>query len=371
MNETDFLIIGGGISGTTAAETLRAEDSSSKITILEADKHPLYSKVQIPHYIKGVKEREQIFLRSFESYKEKNIEFFINQEVAKIILEENSVITSQGEKYSYKKLLITTGGNSKKLNKYKNEHYMQTIEDADQIIKDLQNKKEGVVIGSGFISLEFLDIFLKNNLNTTLCVSKNGFWGSILDKRISEIIENCLKKSGVIINTDTTPDFIERDDTFLGVGIGIDVNKKLFSECGLRFENGLIADSTLKTNYENIYTAGDLASFESKKLDRRVKYGNWTNAIMSGKCAAGNMLGKNQNYDTLSSYSISLQNLSIVFLGFTGLDEHTSITTEVIAEAEGAQFFIRNGKLDGCVLVNRSLDRKKYQEMIESRINFG
>lgn len=367
MNESDFLIIGGGIAGTTAAETIRSENPTATITVLEADKYPLYSKVQIPHYIKGLKTREQIFLRSFESYKEKNIEFLINKTVTKILPKENTVITSTGENFSYKKLLITTGGDSKKLNKYKNEHYMQTIDDADGIIKDLNGAKKGVVIGSGFISLEFLEIFLKSNLPTTLCVSAKGFWGSILDKRISEIIENCLRKNGVTINTGTTPDFIEQENVFLGVGIGIDTNKNFFLDCGLSFENGLVADSTLKTNFENIYVAGDLANFESKKLRRRVRYGNWTNAIMSGKCAAANMLSKNQDYDTLSSYSISLENLSVVFLGFTGVDAQTQVQTEVNSDVSGAQFFIRDGKLDGCVLVNRSLDRKKYQAIIESR----
>lgn len=370
MENVDFLIIGGGIAGTTAAETIRTENPTARIVIVEDEKYPLYSRVQIPYYLRGIKTREQIFLRTLESYKEKSIEYLINKTVISLNTWNSTLATSDCDVFHYGKLLITTGGSPKKLNKYKNEHSMQTIDDADKILEDVKKAKKGVVIGSGFIALEFLETFLHYSLEAYICISKEGFWANFLSPEASKCISSILSQKGAKVYFGDTPDFLNDTDVMIGTGIGLDISKPFFKDSGLTFDGGLVTDHTLKTNIENVYAAGDVAKFYSKKLDRYVRYGNYTNALVSGKYAGLNMLGKDQTYDTLSAYSISSDKLSIVFLGFAGIDEFTQTKTKVLSETECIQFFIRKGKLDGCILINRSQDRKAYQSVIESRSDF-
>ena len=366
----DYLVIGGGIAGTTAAETLRTQDQASSIVILENEAHPLYSRVQIPYYLRGIKTRSDIFLRTLENYQEKNITYQTNKEVTGLDTSTKTVTTSDNQTYTYKKLLITTGGSPKKLNKYKKEHSMQTVEDADNILADIKTAKSGVVVGSGFIALEFMETFMHHGLPTSLCVSKDGFWSSFLAKEVSDVILRVTSNRGVAVHRGTTPDFIDASDTIVGTGIGIDVSRSFIQKSGLHFDLGLVCDEFLRTVVPEVFVAGDLAKFFSKKLNRLVKYGNWTNALMSGKTAALNMLSIPTPYDNLSAYSIKPQGLAIVFLGFAGIDDKTVTKTEVYSDTECAQFFIRDGKLDGCILVNKSLDRAKYQAIIESREPF-
>ena len=370
MENVDYLIIGGGISGTSAAETIRQEDQNSKIVILEDEKYPLYSRVQIPYYLRNVKTREQIFLRDFESYKTKNIEYLTQKFVVSLNLSESIVKTSDGESYNFKKLLLTTGGSPKKLNKYPNEHSMQTIEDADRIYEDIKKAKKGIIIGSGFIALEFLETFLYHKLDTSLCVNKDGFWANFLSKEVSNCILSVISKRGVKVYYGDVPEIPDSPDVIVGTGIGIDVSRDFIKSSGLKFDMGIVADSKLKTSADNVYAAGDVVKFFSTKLDRYVKYGNWTNAAISGKYAGFNLLGKDLAYDNLSAYSIKPEGLSIVFLGFAGTDENTVTKTKVYSETECAQFFIRNGKLDGCILINKSIERSTYQRIIESREDF-
>jgi NAD(P)H-nitrite reductase large subunit len=65
-----YLIIGGGIAGTTAAEELRRIDAEAEITIITGERHTLYSRVLLPRYIKGTLPREKCFLRKENWYDE-------------------------------------------------------------------------------------------------------------------------------------------------------------------------------------------------------------------------------------------------------------------------------------------------------------
>src|SRR3990167_423696 len=110
MESADYLVIGGGIAGTTAAETLREEDPRAKIAILEAEPHVLYSRVLIPKYIKGQIQKDALFLRKISDYAEKNIDFYPSAKVSKINPERRETILENGQIFSYKKLLIASGG---------------------------------------------------------------------------------------------------------------------------------------------------------------------------------------------------------------------------------------------------------------------
>ncbi|MEK7595658.1 MAG: NAD(P)/FAD-dependent oxidoreductase [Patescibacteria group bacterium] len=377
MKSYDYLIIGGGVSGVTAAETLRENDEQATIAIVDAEANTLYSRVQIPHYIKGVKERSQIFLRSSKDYDDKKIDLLLKKAAISVDTEQKIIKTNDASEFTYKKLLLTTGGTPKKLNKHKNELYMHTIEDADALKAVLTAPtlpERGIVIGSGFIATELVEAFKHYGLETHLCVAEKGFWANFLSPEVSSMITKLLSESGVIVHygdRDLLSLDIDSSNSVTGVGIGLDVSETIFSQAGVKFDGGLVTDEFLKTNVTDVFASGDVVKFFSKKLNRQVKYGNWSNALVSGRFAALNMLGLDTSYDQLSSYSTSARGVSIVFLGFSGMDEKTITKTKVLSNREAIQFFIREGKLDGCILINRALDRKEYSEIIEARRDFN
>ena len=73
MENVDYLIIGGGISGVSAAETIRTEDQKSRVAIVTNETQPLYSRVRLPYYLRKIKTRDEMFLRSFDDFKTKGI----------------------------------------------------------------------------------------------------------------------------------------------------------------------------------------------------------------------------------------------------------------------------------------------------------
>src|SRR3989344_3706495 len=116
MQQVDYLIIGGGIAGTTCAETLRSLDADAKIAILDRERHPLYSKVLIPAYLKGKIAREKIFLRNVVQYQSQNIDLYTETVVAAVDTVKKEVLTRDNKQFTYQKLLVASGGTPKKLN---------------------------------------------------------------------------------------------------------------------------------------------------------------------------------------------------------------------------------------------------------------
>src|SRR3989344_2124824 len=159
MRKAQYLIIGGGIAGTTAAEFIRMNDPSGSITIVMEEPETLYSRVLLPHYLRDQVLYERLYVRKPESYTEKNIDLIKGVRADKVNTQNNQVELSSGDIIEYEKLLVASGG---KVNRFdvpgkdlKGVTYLRTIKDIKGI-KELMNKaKNGAVIGGGFIGIEY------------------------------------------------------------------------------------------------------------------------------------------------------------------------------------------------------------------------
>ena len=131
-----YLIIGSGISGTSAAEELRKLDADCEITILSTEQHRLYSRVLLPRYIKGTLPRERCFLKRETWYEEQNIKCVFGVRVTELNVAKHQVSTSDGRIFTFDKLLVATSGD---LLKFPNElpgiSYLRTIDDADYFLE--------------------------------------------------------------------------------------------------------------------------------------------------------------------------------------------------------------------------------------------
>ena len=78
MKNSDYLIVGGGVAGTTAAEFIRMGDSEGSITIITEEPERLYSRVMMPHFLRDQVPFERLYVRKPEQYEEKNVELLTN-----------------------------------------------------------------------------------------------------------------------------------------------------------------------------------------------------------------------------------------------------------------------------------------------------
>lgn len=389
MNSVDYLIIGGGIAGTTAAETIRAHDASVSVAIVEREPHSLYSRVLIPHYCKKKIERERLFLRTTADYEKQHIGFYLDAATVGCDFERHEVTALVGETkskeiFSYKKLLLATGGVPKPLPASLSFGdavpmlRMQTLGDADAIVDAMAGAltKEAAVLGEGFIAMEFIETFFINGFRVhALC--RGGLFG---EKRLgvqgARMLEELYQKQGIRFYKNIKDEEIARRDVWLaeknkpfpiavvGAGIGLARSLDIFS--ALKTNRGIVANECLQTSNPDVYTAGDVAEWFDSIKGQYTVVGNWTNAFLQGRVAALNMLGQKTPLRVVPTYSITNFGVKLTIVG--DIEEGDNVWEEVgtVVRPFLRRVVFQNGKTIGGVLINQFSDKTRLVSLVEA-----
>ncbi len=387
MKKYKYIIIGSGIAGTTAAETIREKDKKGSLAILGNEKYPLYSRVLLPNYIKDIVPREKVFLRDENFYRQKNIDTFFGCEV-KSIDTKNKIVFSENEyEFSYEKLLIASGG---RVNKMQIEGiddedlcYFQTIDDADKIKEKMKNSKKALVLGSSFIALELAQAFSKNKMKVGMFIRGDRFWKNIFDQESSNILVDNLKKHDISLffkeeikkvkdKKAISKNGAEFEFDILGVGVGIKRNLEFAEKSGIKIKNGILADQYLKTNIDDIYSAGDVVEFYDVITEKYQMFGNWPAAFLQGKIAGLNMVGEKTVCRHVSGYNIISFGVNVSFLGDVTKDENTVVVKRGDPSTqEYSQLFLRDGKLVGATQINMNKEKGFLTMLIDKKIDLS
>jgi NAD(P)H-nitrite reductase large subunit len=385
-----YLIIGGGISGTTAAEELRKIDENAEITIISAETHRLYSRVLLPRYIKGTLPRERCFLRAETWYDEKNIRRIFGVCVNEIDIAEQTVAICDGQLFKFDKLLLATSGNLLKFPETLHGiSYLRTIDDADyflELLAEFQTlpleKRRAGIVGGSFIAVEYINFFAQHKIPTDLFMLENSFFGGALDDESFALLRNKIEAEGIRLHTNKTVERLigetrltglisdgkEFQLSLLGVGIGIRPNFSLFKNAGIEVNRGILTNEFLETNAPNVFAAGDVSEFYDLLAERHVIVGNWLNAQAQGRVAAKVMAGERTAFSAVRAYSTNVCGTEIIFLGDTDYRLADQIVKRGSIEENGVtQIFVRNGKIVGATLVNRNADRAELTKFIQEK----
>jgi NAD(P)H-nitrite reductase large subunit len=386
-SQVDYLIVGGGIAGTTAAETIRAR-SEERIMIITDDRHTLYSRVRLPDYITGKIPMEKLFIKDMNWYRDTGIDLLRGTSVETLSLREQAVHLSNGMTVRYDKLLLATGGVAKRLRcpgfELDGVYHLRTIEDADSIQLAIKAAKKGVIIGGGFIGLELAQCFLKGGLETVMVLLEPQFWPSALDKESAKLIEDALLQKGVMIHySDQVKEFwgngyMQRvlltsgksyGCEIVGVGIGIDTLPPFIKASGLQARKGILTDEYLRTSDFHVYAAGDVVEFCGRDKGHPNQIGNWSNAAEQGKIAGINMTNERTVFKSISNYAIRTFGLSIGFIGDTTWMPGTEVIRRGSASEGGiGRLFMRDGIIKGATLINRSHETRCIMELIKKAV---
>lgn len=405
----DYVIIGGGIAGVTAAETIRLRDHEGSIAILSGESHPLYSRVILPSYVRGATRREQVFLRTIADYEKKGITLFINHEAIGIHLERREVYANTGRVFTYKTLLISAGGTPARWRieggDHPLAHRLQTIEGADRlrdILQSLNAKRstlntepKALVIGCGFIGLEFIESYISYGVRPLIIMPESYAFERFFGPEGGRMLEEQWQQRGVEITRRTTIAALRSSGNgpppplsgvseagvvalttegqgyhgaFAGIGIGIERNIAHFTGIGLDIGNppaggGIVTNEWLETKNPGVFAAGDIAEYYDVIFKKHRLVGNWTNAYLQGSIAGENMArfvrGEQRDYRPfrkVSSYSITHMGMHLAFLGECEKDT-TRVEEQYAAEKRTyQQLFFEGSRLVGAGLINHPKD---------------
>jgi NAD(P)H-nitrite reductase large subunit len=380
MEYIDYVIVGGGIAGTNAAFKIRSLDPSASIRIYSDEPDPVYSRVTLGKFVYGGQDEESIVLKKKTLYQEKNIELYY-QAVDKIDAEHRQLYFDGGE-LEYGKLLLATGGRPRPLPLKGVEKagisYFQYLSQAKYIQEKVKVSNHIVVVGGGFIGIEFVDILYRMGKKCTLIVRDEWYWQNMLAKEGGEILDKYIQSYGEIkyqteiteIHGDDHVEFLTLSNgekipcDALFIGIGIILNTDLAQTAGLAINRGIVTNEFLESSQAHIFAAGDVAEYKNSITGQYERGGTWVNASMQGLVAGQNMVQpQSKKFEILATFAPKIP-VPVSFIGATNI--HAGQLVKVFQNgAEYTQVHFEEGKLVGAVLINHSAQTGKYMELIK------
>ncbi|WP_296141736.1 NAD(P)/FAD-dependent oxidoreductase [uncultured Anaerococcus sp.] len=313
----DYLIIGNGIAGLSATEEIRKKDADATILIVSNEKSSTYWRTRLSHLISQDFDKDDLFVKKQPWYDERKIDERLECFVKKIDTDKNVAILCDGEKIEYGKVLLATGArpfvppitNIES----KGVFAIRTIDDLMDFKDYVADKNKVIVIGGGILGLEAAYSALLLEKDVTVIESFDYLLSRQLDKDLSEKLEKTLNDMGIKTYTGKfTEEIIEENGIAKGIKLsdgteipadaimvqaGIRSNIDLAKNSGLEVDRGVLVDDGLKTEYDNVYAAGDCAQIGDFTI------GLWTSSQEMGKIAGNNMAGDSQMYEKPKPFS--------------------------------------------------------------------
>lgn len=343
----NIVIIGGVAAGAKAAAKARRLLPDAKIDIYTEDTHVSYSSCGLPYYVQGnFNDYKKLIVRTPEEFAQQNVDVHLLNRVIKIIPKTQKILvkdlTNDVEfPVAYDKLVIATGAKPyipdiKNVN-MPNVYKVRTLEDGIAIKEAMQNARHVTIVGGGYIGIEMLESFVKNNIQTTL-IEASSHVLSMLDSDIAELIIEYIKEESndyaKLLTNDTVVSFEGKDKVeevitangehfatdmvIMCAGIRPTVDIAVEAGINLGKTGAIKVNSRMETNIENIYACGDCIEETNVITHRQVWLPLGTNANKEGRCAAVNLAGYTEDFEgVLGSTVTRYLNLTISTTGLT------------------------------------------------------
>ena len=365
-----IVIIGNSAAAVGAIEAVRRVDRAIPITVVSDEPHPVYSRPLISHFLAGELKSEQIFYRPKNFYEKNNVQTLLGKRAVKVDFSKKTVKLENGEKVSYRQLLIATGGTPfipKIEGLDKTGVYTFTkLDDAKKISSVLKETQRAVVIGGGLIGLKAAEALKKRKIEVTVVELADYILSLTLDQTAASILQKALKREGIGLITSNTVEAILGDGMvesvrladgriieaqLVIVAIGVIPNVAPFRESPLHIEKGILVNERMETNLPDVYAAGDVTQSYDKILKSYRTSPIWPNAYQQGKIAGYQMAG-NKKYLYQGCFmmnSIEVGHVPTISIGLTNPPPDNGY--QIIKKFDRASNVYRKVILKGNVIV--------------------
>jgi len=361
---TDYLIVGNGVAGTTAAEHIRKLDDNGNIIIITDEDFPFYSRIRLPEYIANEISEERLVIKKENWYTNLRIDLKLNTRIIGADAKDKVLIADNDQKFSYDVLLIAAGSHSflppiKGLER-KGAFTLRNVKDARDILAYTQNVQEVVLIGGGLLGLESGNALRKIGKTVTVVEFFPRLLPRQLDVDGAKELQNIMEKMGfsfrldartqeIIGNTHVEGVLLEDGDLLPGqmviISAGVRPNMELAELLGLDVDKGIKVDNNLKTNQPDIFAAGDVAEFKG------APYGIWPAAAEQGEVAGVNMTGRSTLYaGTTMSNKLKVVGVDLASAGNIDVD-HQMESRVVKEEKLYKKIIFEENKIVGCIML--------------------
>jgi nitrite reductase (NADH) large subunit len=370
----NYVIIGNGVAGIHAAETIRQFDPTGKITMISDEVFPPYCRPMISMVLEGAVPPEKLPIRPSSFYEELKIEPVLGNRVSGVDMDRRAVSVN-GRIYPFDKLLIATGADPRRIKagglELKNIFFMRTETHVRQMLAALPTVRKALVLGGGLVGFKASYGLLRRGIQVTMLIRSGYPLSMQVDPEAGRMIWDELKTHGLDVRLGVEATAFEGKDTVArahlsdGTLLSCDmvvIGKGVFPARGfvpkekIKVDAGIVVDEHMETSAPGVFAAGDVA--ESADIARKTPWVNaiWPEAVAQGRIAGMNMAGRRTAYrGSLSRNVIRIFGMDVMTAGLiTPLaEEGFDILNVRDSKAKTYRKMVfRGDRLVGMVMVN-------------------
>jgi len=376
MPEPAVAIVGTGQAGFQAAASLRQEGFSGRIVLIGDEPVPPYQRPPLSKsYLARESGLDELWLRPEPFYTQHQIEVLAGESVTAIDRTERRLQLASGGKLAWDHLVLATGARCRPLPAPGAEldgvMPLRTLADTDILRERLDQAREVVVVGAGFIGLEFASVAIARGAAVHIIEVTQHPMGRVVSATISKFftsahrcwgaqislgtgVTRILGVGGRVNGVETTDGQLLPADLVL-ICVGVIPNAELAREAELAVDNGIVVDQHLATADPAILAIGDCANFPTPFATGRVRLESVQNAVDQARCAAAYIAGKPAPYDKVPWFWSDQGDLKLQIAGITTGHDNTVLR----GDPESGHFSVfcyRAGRLIGVESVNQTAD---------------
>ncbi|MFE7949687.1 NAD(P)/FAD-dependent oxidoreductase [Streptomyces sp. NPDC057426] len=341
-----FVIVGGGLAGAKAAETLRSEGFTGRVILIGDERdHPYERPPLSKGYLAGKAARETVFVHEPAWYARAEVELHLGQPVTAVDREARTVRLGDGTTIRYDRLLLATGSEPRRLDipgtGLAGVHHLRRLAHADRLRQVLaalgRDNGHLVIAGGGWIGLEVAAAARGYGAEVTVVESEPTPLHQVLGPELGQLFADLHAEHGVrLVFGARLTEIVGQDGMVLAVrtddgeehpahavlaAIGAAPRTALAEAAGLDLVDrahggGVAVDESLRTSDPDIFAAGDVAAAAHPLLHTRLRVEHWANALNGGPAAARAMLGQHVSYDRVPYFFSDQYDLGMEYSGW-------------------------------------------------------
>jgi 3-phenylpropionate/trans-cinnamate dioxygenase ferredoxin reductase subunit len=365
------VIVGAGLAGAKAAETLRDEGFDGRVVLIGDEPERPYERPPLSKgYLQGSSAREDTRLHPPGYYPDRKIELRTRTTVDRVDTAGRAVVLRGGERMHYDRLLIATGAEPRRLRVpgagLAGIHHLRDLADADALGAALRNGAGRlVVVGAGWVGAEVAASARALGAEVAMVERGELPLAHVLGRELGEFYAGLHRANGVELHTSAEVESFEGSDRVEGVrlaggeelaadvvvvGVGVAPRAELAARSGIEVDNGVLVDERLESSAPGVFAAGDVAD-AAHPLYGRVRVEHWANALNQGPAAARAMLGQAVAYDRLPYFYSDQYDVGMEYTGLGSARDAVVFRGDPAAR-EFIAFWLRDGRVVAGMNVN-------------------
>jgi 3-phenylpropionate/trans-cinnamate dioxygenase ferredoxin reductase subunit len=367
-----MVVVGGGLAGGKAVETLRDEGYDGPVVIVTEERERPYERPPLSkEYLNGGKDREVIYVHEPGWYDEHDVELRTGVRAVGLDPAGHAVELDGGERLPYRAVLLATGASPRRLRLPGGDLdgvlVLRSAADSDRLKAELSaGDKRVAVVGAGWIGLEVAAAARSYGNEVTVVEPQPAPLRQVLGDEIGGVFARLHRDNGVDLRLNTgvsefrgdgrvrsvvTDGGAEIPADLVVVGIGVVPRTELAEAAGLDVDNGVVVDSALRASAPDVFAAGDIASWLHPRYGRHIRVEHWANALNGGPAAARAMLGQEVVYDRLPYFFTDQYDLGMEYSGLAGREQRV-VTRGDVDGREFIAFWLDGDRVRAAMNVN-------------------